>query len=53
MNRLITPEEFAANALEAMNKAEDDAGIPRGSIAKAWLEEFNSQFDAAPNGEKE
>jgi hypothetical protein len=45
VTRLLTPAEFAEAAQEAMNKAEDAAGVPRGSIIKAWLEEFNSRFE--------
>lgn len=45
MNRIIPPDQFAAEVLVAMQKAEDEAGIPRGSIALAWVEKFNSQFD--------
>lgn len=46
MNRLITPDEFAADVMAAMVKVEDEAGIPRGSIVRAFVAEFNKQFDA-------
>ena len=48
MNRIIPPEQFAREVREAMEKAEDEAGVPRGSIVEAFIEEFNSQFDVPP-----
>lgn len=51
LNRLITAEEFAKAAIEAMHAAEDKAGVPRGSIAVAFVEEFNRRIEAPPAGE--
>lgn len=53
MNKIITPKQFAADVREAMERAEDEAGIPRGSIALAFVEEFNSQFAAHGEGGKD
>ena len=53
MNTIITPEEFARRTLEAMNQAEDEAGIPRGTLIKEWVKHFNTQFDDPPAAESE
>lgn len=43
-NVLLTPEEFTREVMKSMNKAEDAAGLPRGSIVEAWVEQWNNRL---------
>lgn len=52
MNKVITPEKFAKDVLEAMNKAEDEAGLPRGTIIKDFVKVFNTQFAASSDAKE-
>lgn len=44
MNTFLTKEEFTKFAIEKMNESEDEFGVPRGSIIKWFIEEWNRRI---------